>query len=78
MVTKREADVLQFINDYIEDFHYAPAIRDISDGLYLNSHYSVQRHIIRLVDKGYLNSGCVARSLYITAKGKEYLENIHK
>lgn len=73
MVTKREADVLRFISEYIEDFHYAPSIREISDGLYLNSHYSVQRHIIRLIDKGYLCSGGVTRSLYLTPKGKHYI-----
>ena len=74
MLTKREADVLRYIHEYIEDFHYAPAVRDIADGLYLNSHYSVQRHLNSLIDKGYLCSGCVARSLYLTQKGKNYIQ----
>lgn len=77
MVTKREADVLRFIQEYTEDFHFSPSIRDISDGLFLNSHYSVQKHINNLIRKGYLCSGSVARSLYLTDRAIEYLA-IHK
>lgn len=73
MITKREADVLHFIYNFIADFHYSPSVREISDGLYLNSHYSVQRHLQQLVNKGYLGSGCVARSFYITTKGYNYI-----
>ena len=68
-ITKREKDVLLFINSYIEDFNYSPCIRDISDGLYLNSTFSVQRHLEHLKQKGFLASGKVPRSFYITAEG---------
>ena len=53
-LTKRESDVVIFIKEFIEDFGYPPTYRDIADGLFLSSIYSVQRHVMNLVAKGYL------------------------
>lgn len=53
-LTKRENDILIFIRDFIDDFGFPPTYREIADGLYLSSVYSVQRHVVHLIDKGYL------------------------
>lgn len=54
-VTKREKDILNFINCYISIHGYAPTVREIAAGIGLYSHYTVQRHLEHLREKGYIN-----------------------
>lgn len=68
-LTQREKDILEYIEIFYEDFGYAPSYRDIADGLYLSSTYSIQCHVQHLIDKGYLEvTPKTARSIRLKTK----------
>lgn len=52
MLTKREQDVLSFIKAFMVQNGYTPTIRDIADGVHLQSTSSAHRHFELLVAKG--------------------------
>ena len=52
VLTEREKDVVKFIKEYKEDYGYSPTFREIADGLYLSSVYSIQCHVSHLIEKG--------------------------
>lgn len=69
-LTNREHDVLVFIFYFKSEYGYAPTLREIADGLYLSSHYTVQRHVEHLKEKGYITySEKVSRSIRVTFQG---------
>lgn len=55
-LTKRQREILDFINDFIEDNGYAPSIREIGDKFGLSSPATVHAHIENLKGKGFLKT----------------------
>ena len=54
MITQRQRQILNFIDDYIQKKGYSPTVREIGDGVDLYSSSSVHRHLGVLLDRGYI------------------------
>lgn len=54
-MTKREAEVYNFIKNFIAENHYSPSVREIALGIYSNSLHHIHDVLYRLRDKGYIN-----------------------
>lgn len=55
-LTKKDKQVLDFIEKYILYFGYSPSYREIGDGTGLSSTSSVHAHVQRLIDAGAIES----------------------
>lgn len=53
-LTNKEQEVFDYILDCISDCGYPPAIRDICNAVGLSSSSSVQSHLVKLENKGFL------------------------
>ncbi len=53
-LSTRQNDVLTFIKKYIAKNNYSPSVREIANGIHLNSPATVHVHIQKLIEKGYL------------------------
>lgn len=51
-----EEKILQFCKEYFARYGYAPSVREIGDGVGLNSSSSVNLHMNRLYDAGLIAS----------------------
>lgn len=67
-LTKKQADVLRFIREYMAAHAYAPSYREIASGLGVSSPATVFEHIQSLKAKRYLNAERSARSLELSQK----------
>lgn len=56
-LTKKQKDVLNFIEDFIQENGYTPSYREIAQGLGLSSPSTVYQHIQALCEKGIINTG---------------------
>lgn len=56
-LTKKQKDVLDFIEEFIQDKGYTPSYREIAKGLGLSSASTVYQHIQTLCEKGVINTG---------------------
>ncbi len=56
-LTKKQKDVLDFIENFIKDAGYTPSYREIAKGLGLSSASTVYQHIQALCEKGVINTG---------------------
>ena len=56
-LTKRQEDTLNFIKEYIVAHGYPPTVREIAKELDVSSPATVQAHLDRLADKGYIKKG---------------------
>jgi len=56
LLTKRQAEILDFINGFTGEQGYAPSYREIAEHFQLNSPATVHQHIQVLKEKGYLDS----------------------
>ncbi len=66
MLTKRQKEILDFIGIQITKRGVAPSLREIANHLGVTSLGTVQEHIEKLREKGYLGTGInKARSLHI-------------
>jgi len=54
-LTKRQKEILDFINDYTGEHGYAPSYREIGQNFGLTSSATVAEHVQTLRSKGYLN-----------------------
>src|SRR3989338_5344848 len=50
-LTKKQAEILAFIREHIEDRGYAPSYREIAEHFHLSSPATVHQHIKTLVEK---------------------------
>ena len=67
-LTKRQKEIIDFINEFIEDKGYAPSYREIGQHFGLSSTATVCEHIQTLQEKGYLKTDPnEARSIEIIA-----------
>ncbi|MBU0645989.1 transcriptional repressor LexA [Patescibacteria group bacterium] len=71
-LTKKQAEILDFIREYITDHGYAPSYREIADHFSLSSPATVHQHIKTLTEKGFLTMGedGEARSVELTAEAQ--------
>lgn len=53
-LTKRQAEILEYVTNYISDHNYAPSYREIGQYFGLSSTATVAEHIESLKQKGYL------------------------
>ena len=68
-LTRRQREVLDFIEDYLESRGYPPSVRDIAARFNLVSAAGVHKHIKALVKKNYLSKAdFLSRSINIVAK----------
>ncbi|MFH1712279.1 MAG: winged helix-turn-helix transcriptional regulator, partial [Patescibacteria group bacterium] len=56
-LTKKQREVLDYIESFIQDNGYTPSYREIAHGLGLSSPSTVHQHIQALCDKGVINTG---------------------
>ena len=56
-LTKRQEDTLKYIKEYIVSHGYPPTVREIATNLNVSSPATVQTHLDRLADKGYIKKG---------------------
>ncbi len=56
-LTKRQEDTLNYIKEYIVSHGYPPTVREIATNLNVSSPATVQTHLDRLADKGYIKKG---------------------
>lgn len=54
-MTKREAEVYNFIKNFISENHYSPTVREIARGIYSNSLHNIHDILNRLKDKGFID-----------------------
>ncbi len=54
MVSEKQKNILNFINIFVEKNGYAPSVREICTGVDLKSTSTVQYHIEKLINSGYL------------------------
>jgi len=71
-LTKRQKEILDFIQNYINSHDYAPSYREIANYFHLNSIATVSDHIDNLKTKGCLTKDFnEARSLQLTPRWDE-------
>ncbi|WP_000178255.1 LexA family protein [Bacillus cereus] len=51
MLTEREQDALECIMGYMEEFGFAPSVRDMASRMYV-SHKTAHRYLLQLESKG--------------------------
>ena len=56
-LTKRQEDTLKYIKEYIVSHGYPPTVREIAEAIAVSSPATVQAHLDRLADKGYIKKG---------------------
>lgn len=56
LLTKRQKEILDFIQDFTGEHGYAPSYREIGKNFDLNSSATIHQHIQVLKEKGYLES----------------------
>lgn len=71
-LTKRQKEILDFIESFIESHDYAPSYREIAEFFHLGSVATVSDHLENLEEKGYLTKDSrEARSLQLTPRWDE-------
>lgn len=56
MLSKRQKEVFDFINNFIEIHEYAPSLEEIGQHFGLSAVSTVHHHVRQLIDKGYLKN----------------------
>lgn len=66
-LTKRQAQILAYIKECIEEKHYPPSVREIGEAIGLSSPSTVHAHLNALEEKGYIKrEGAKSRSMVVT------------
>jgi len=67
-LTKRQREVLNFIDHFIEEKGYSPSLEEIGDGVGLSSLATIHKHLMNLQDKGVIRrSWNRGRSIEVSA-----------
>lgn len=66
-LTKRQEQILQYIQEYVQDKGYPPSIREIGAKFGIGSLRGVTVHLDALVKKGFIERSNTPRSIKITA-----------
>ncbi|HTN43070.1 MAG TPA: transcriptional repressor LexA [Nitrospiria bacterium] len=64
-LTDRQAEVLNFVNQFIARSGYPPTVREIARHLGIRGHHAVRKHLLALEKNGHLTRGRGARSIGI-------------
>ena len=73
MASKKQEEILDFINKNIETKGYSPTVREICNAVNLKSTSTVQYHLNKLINLGLLNkSKNISRSLQSNTLNKKY------
>jgi repressor LexA len=76
-LTKRQREILDFINEFSSQHNYSPSIREIGDHFELSSPATVHAHIENLKNKGFLtNAFNESRSIELIHTGVNIAEAI--
>jgi len=68
-LTKKQAEVLCFVREYVAAHEYAPSYREIASGLKVASPATVFEHVQALKEKGFISGeGHAARALELSRK----------
>ncbi len=68
-LTKRQARVLDFVRNFMDEQGHCPSFHEIGVGIGLSSLATIHKHISTLEEKGYLSRGVhQSRSLELTSK----------
>jgi len=71
-LTKRQAEILEFVSTHIEKHNYAPSYREIGRHFGLSSTATIAEHIESLKEKGYLShEENLARSIQVNQPDEE-------
>lgn len=74
--SKKQREILSFIEDFINQHGYGPSYREVARGLNYRSVATVSVHINNLIDKGLLNKrGKSARSLEVVGSESTFHSN---
>ena len=69
MVSDKQKNILNFINIFVEKNGYAPSVREICAGVGLKSTSTVQYHLEKLINSGYLQKNYKkSRALTVNSK----------
>lgn len=75
-ITKRQADMLAFIDGFVRNHGFPPSVREIGDALGIASTNGVADHLWALERRDLIQrSGARARSIVITARGRHALDS---
>ena len=73
MVSKKQEDILNYINKTINNKGYSPTVREICEAVDLKSTSTVQYHLNKLVNLGFLNkSDNISRSITSRTVSTQY------
>lgn len=67
-MTRTQHKVLTFIRSFVLTHGYSPSLREIAPGIGINSHSSVQRHVVALKGMGALEGAGVRKLRAISVK----------
>ncbi len=75
-LTKRQAQILAYITDHIEERNYAPSYREIGDHFHLSSTATIAEHVESLRQKGYLSQEeRSARSIQVLEQADSHMSS---
>ena len=73
MVSKKQEEILNYIDKTIKSNGYSPTVREICEAVGLKSTSTVQYHLKKLIDLGFLNkSENISRSITSRTVGTKY------
>jgi repressor LexA len=75
-LTERQQEILEFIQEYVENYSYPPTYREICKHFNISSTNGVKRHVDALQKKGYLEM-CknASRTISVKQQSNELLNN---
>jgi len=76
-LTKRQRQILDFINDFIDKNGFSPSLREIGKNFNLSSSATIHAHIKNLKDKGFLKTNYnKARSIELFSAKENFVKSI--
>jgi len=67
-LTKKQAQILNYLVEYINTHDYSPSLREIGENFGLTSPATIHAHLRHLQKKGYLSSNSSPRSIRLSSK----------
>jgi len=75
VLTDRQEEILNFLQDYINTKGYAPSLREIGKHFNIVSTFGVKRHLDALTKKGYINSDYnISRSVTVVDLNRQKIK----
>ncbi len=72
-LTKKQREVLEYIEGFIQEYGYTPSYREIAKGLGLSSPSTIHQHVQALCEKGVINTGNDGTARSIELVESEYI-----